>query len=304
MGFATPDLYPMVRGRLMAIGERAVAGTDYTEERARRLAEREFNLTWGDTVRPDNKVVAGRFWQPGTKESEFSVEEGIARTLGIKLGDTLTFDVAGSRFTAKVTSLRKVDWDSFKPNFFVVASPPLLKSYPASWITSFHLPQARDDVVAAVVKRFPNVSVIDLSAIMAQFQRISDQVSRAVEFVFLFAIAAGLVVLFAAISSTQDERVFEGAILRTLGASRRQLTTLQLAEFLAIGLLAGLVAAGGAVATAMVLSDRVLGVPYDVHWLLPTVGLLVGGIGVAIAGLLGTRRAVSSPPLQTIRAVT
>ncbi|MEP7070289.1 MAG: FtsX-like permease family protein, partial [Usitatibacter sp.] len=149
-----------------------------------------------------------------------------------------------------------------------------------------------------------NVSVIDLSALMAQFQRITDQVSHAVEFVFLFAIAAGVVVLFAAISSTQDERVFEGAILRTLGADRRQLRTLQLAEFLTIGLLAGTIASGGAVGLAMVLSDKVLGVAYDFHWGLPLAGIAIGGLGVAIAGLLGTRRAVNSPPLQTIRAVT
>jgi putative ABC transport system permease protein len=304
MGFKTPDLYPMVRGRLMAVGDRKVAAGDYTDERAKRLVEREFNLSWGDALRPDNKVVAGKFWPVGHKQGELSVEEGIAKTLNIRLGDTLTFDIAGNPLTARVTSLRKVDWDSFKPNFFVIASPPLLQSYPASWITSFHLPPQREDVVASTVQKFPNVSIIDLSAIMAQFQRITDQVSRAVEFVFLFAIAAGLVVLFAAITATQDERIFEGAILRTIGASRWQLTILQLAEFLAIGLLAGLVAAGGAVATASVLSERVLGVPYEIHWLLPTVGLLVGGLGVALAGLIGTRRAVSSPPLQTIRAVT
>ena len=304
MGFQTPDLYPMVRGRLVAVAGRDVVPAEYTDERAKRLSEREFNLTYGDTLRPDNKVVAGRFWPAGHNEPEFSVEEGIATTLNIKLGDAITFDVAGTKFTAKVTSLRKVDWDSFKPNFFVIASPPLLKSYPASWITSFHLPAGREDVVASTVRKFPNVSIIDLSAIMAQFQRITDQVSRAVEFVFMFAIAAGLVVLFAAITATQDERVFEGAILRTLGASRRQLTILQLAEFLAIGLLAGTVAAGGAVALALVLSERVLGVPYEVHWMLPTVGLLVGGLGVALAGLIGTQKAVSAPPLQTIRAVT
>ena len=139
---------------------------------------------------------------------------------------------------------------------------------------------------------------------MAQFQRITDQVSRAVEFVFIFALLAGLVVLFAAITSTQDERVFEGAVLRTLGADRRQLTVLQLAEFLTIGLLAGTVASAGAVALSMVLSDRVLGVPYEFHPLLPLTGILIGGAGVALAGLIGTRRAVNSPPLQTIRAVT
>jgi putative ABC transport system permease protein len=304
VGLTTPDLYPMVRGRLVAVGERAVSAADFTDARAKRLVEREFNLSWAERNRTDNKIVAGRFWEPESTTPEFSVEEGIAKTLGIHIGDSLAFEVAGSRFAATVTSLRKVDWDSFKPNFFVIASPGLLKSYPASWITSFHLPSAREDVVNRLVQQFPNVSVIDLSAIMAQVQRITDQVSRAVEFVFLFAIAAGLVVLFAAISATQDERMFEGAILRTLGASRRQLTILQLAEFLAIGLLAGLIAAAGAVGLAMVLADRVLGVPYEVSWGLPLSGLLVGGIGVALAGLIGTRKAVSSPPLQTIRAVT
>jgi len=138
---------------------------------------------------------------------------------------------------------------------------------------------------------------------MAQFQRITDQVSRAVEFVFLFAIAAGLVVLFAAITSTQDERVFEAAVLRTIGASRRQLTVLQLAEFLAIGLLAGCIAAAGSVVLAIVISDRVLGVPYEFHWTLPLAGLAIGGAGVALAGLLGTRRAVAAPPMQTLREV-
>jgi putative ABC transport system permease protein len=300
----TPDLYPMVRGRLVAIGERAVSGKDYPDQRARRLAEREFNLSWGETVRADNKIVEGAFWRAGTPEREFSIEEGIAKTLGMKLGDALTFDVAGTQFTAKVTSIRKVDWDSFKPNFFVMGSPPLLREYPASWITSFHLPSGRDDVVSGLVQRFPNVSVIDLSALMAQFQRITDQVSRAVEFVFIFAIAAGLVVLFAAIASTQDERIFEGAILRTLGASRRQLAILQLAEFLAIGLAAGTVAAAGAVGLAMALAERVLQVPYEFSATLPLTGLVVGGLGVALFGLLGTRRAVDSPPLQTIRAVT
>jgi putative ABC transport system permease protein len=300
----TPDLYPMVRGRLAAIGERAVSQASFEDERAKRMVEREFNLSWTDRVRPDNRIVEGRFWQPGTAEREFSVEEGIAKTLGIHLGDALTFDVAGSRFTAKVTSVRKVDWDSFKPNFFVIASPPLLRDYPASWITSFYLPPGREDVVTRLVQRFPNVSVIDLTAMMQQFQRITDQVSRAVEFVFLFAMAAGLVVLFAAITSTQDERVFEAAILRTLGASRRQVALMQLAEFLTIGLLAGAIASVGAVALAMVLSDRVFQVPYEFHPTLPIVGLIVGGFGVALFGLLGTRRAVSSPPLQTIRAVT
>jgi putative ABC transport system permease protein len=301
---ATPNLYPMVRGRLVAIGGKPVTGATFTDERAKRLAEREFNLSWMDATRADNRILQGKFWEPGSTAREFSVEEGIAKSLRLKVGDTLAYEVAGSTFEAPVTSIRKVDWDSFKPNFFVIGSPALLREYPASWITSFHLGEGRDDVVNGLVQRFPNVSVIDLSAIMGQVQRITDQVSRAVEFVFLFTLAAGLVVLFAAITATQDERIFEGAILRTLGASRGQLMILQLAEFLAIGVLSGVVAAAGSVALAMVLSERVLGVPYEFHWVLPVAGCVIGGVGVAIAGLIGTRRAVSSPPLQTIRAVT
>ena len=304
LGLATPDLYPMVRGRLLAIGDRPVSPADFEDQRARRLAEREFNLSWAQALRPDNAIVAGAWWKPGDASPQFSVEEGIAKALSIRVGDTLTWDVAGSRFGARVTSLRKVEWDSFKANFFVIANPGVLEAYPASWITSFHLPAGREEVVNRLVERFPNVSVIDLTAIMAQVKRISDQVSRAVEFVFLFAIAAGLVVLFAAITSTQDERVFEGAVMRTLGASRRQMVVTQLSEFLAIGLLSGLVAAAGAVGLAMVLSERVLGVPYEFDWLVPVAGLLAGGVGVAIAGLVGTRRAVDSPPLAAIRAVT
>ncbi len=304
LGLATPDLYPMVRGRLVAIGERAVSPADYEDQRARRLVEREFNLSWARDLRPDNKIVAGAWWNPRADDAQFSVEEGIAKTLSIRLGDTLTWDVGGARFSARVTSLRKVEWDSFKANFFVIASPGVLERHPTSWITSFHLPAGREEVVNRLVERFPNVSVIDLTAIMGQVKRISDQVSRAVEFVFLFAIAAGVVVLFAAITSTQDERVFEGAVMRTLGASRRQMMLTQLSEFLAIGLLSGTVAAAGAVGLAIVLSEGVLGVPYEFDWVVPVAGLFAGGAGVAIAGLLGTRRAVNSPPLAAIRAVT
>jgi putative ABC transport system permease protein len=300
---ATPDLYPMVRGRLMTISGRPVNPAEMPDERAKRQAERELNLSWAAKTRPDNAIVAGTMWKPEDRDPQFSVEEGYARTMGIKVGDVLGFDVAGSRFSAKVTSLRKVDWDSFKANFFVIANPGVLEAYPASWITSFHLPAQRSATVNGLVRDYPNVSVIDLTAIMEQVRRISDQVSRAVEFVFLFAIAAGIVVLFAAITSTQDERIFEGAVMRTLGASRRQLVTLQLAEFLAIGTLAGSIAAVGSVALAWVLSDRVLGVPYEFNAVVPLAGVAVGAVGVAVAGLLGTRRAIDSPPLAAIRAV-
>jgi putative ABC transport system permease protein len=300
---ATPDLYPMVRGRLVEINEKKIVPGEYKDEGARRTTEREFNLSWTAKMQADNKIVAGEFWAPDSTEKQFSVEEGIAKTLGITVGDSLTYDIAGSRFTAKVTSLRKVQWDSFRANFFVIASPGLLDKYPASWITSFNLPAGNEAVVNGLVQKFPNVSVIDLTAIMNQVRTITDQVANAVSFVFMFALAAGLVVLYAAIASTQDERVFDAAIMRTLGANRRQMIVVQLAEFLAIGALAGLIAAAGAMALAWVLSDKVLNVPYVINWWIPLIGIGGGAVGIALAGLLGTRKAVDSPPLATIRGL-
>ena len=298
---ATPDLYPMVRGRLIEINGKKLVPSAYKDERAKRVLEREFNLSWAATKQPENKIVDGKFWDADTKEKEFSVEEGLAKNLGIKVGDTLTYDIAGTRFIGTVSNLRKVDWSSFKPNFFVIASPGILDQYPASYITSFNLAAGNESVVNGLIKQFPNLSVIDLTAIMNQVRTITNQVANAVSYVFMFALAAGLVVLYAAIASTQDERVFDAAIMRTLGASRRQMIVVQLAEFLAIGLLAGLIAAVGAMSLAAVLSDKVLDVPYIINGWIPVIGIVGGGAGVAIAGLLGTRKAVDSPPLATIR---
>jgi putative ABC transport system permease protein len=299
-----PDLYPMVRGRLIELNETKLTPAAFKDERTRFLAEREFNLSWATKLQADNKIVSGKFWEADTKENQFSVEEGIAKSLGIKIGDSLTFDVAGSKFSAKVTSLRKVEWDSFRANFYVIASPGVLEDYPAMYITSFKLALGNEAIVNGLVQRFPNISVIDLTAIMDQVRAISDQVANAVGFVFLFALAAGLVVLYAAIASTQDERVFDAAVMRTLGANRKQMIVVQLAEFLAIGVLSGLIAAGGAMALAAVLTDRVMNMPYAINWWIPVIGVIGGGIGVAAAGLLGTRKAVESPPLATIRGLT
>ncbi len=302
--FTTPDLYPMVRGRLVEVnGAKYTPPAEGKDERAKRLAEREFNLSWSAKMQRDNRIVAGKFWSANATDKQFSVEEGIAKTLGFKVGDTLTFDIAGSKFTATITSLRKVEWDSFLPNFYVLANPGVLDGYPASYITSFHVDPGKEAVINGLVKQFPNLSVIDMSAIMQQVRTITDQVARAVSFVFLFALAAGLVVLYAAIASTQDERVYDAAIMRTLGATRKQMMVVQLAEFLAIGVLAGLIASAGAIALASVLADKVLSIPYTIDWTLPLLGIAGGGLGVAIAGLLGTRRAVASPPLATLRAV-
>jgi putative ABC transport system permease protein len=299
---APPELYPMVRGRLVDVNGRAVSSRDYVDDRARRLVDREFNLSWAQNMQPDNVIVEGRWFTDGDAGNPVvSMEQGIAETLGLKLGDKLGYDIAGTRLAVTITSLRKVEWDSFRVNFFVVAPPGVLEKAPASFVTSMHLPVERSPLMDELVRTFPNLLVIDVAAILTQVQRMMDQVVRAVEFVFLFSLAAGLLVLFAAVSSTHDERVFDAAVLRTLGASSRQLRSVQATEFLLIGAMAGLLAAVGATAVGYVLAKQVLNVPYEFNAWIWLAGLGVGGIGVMIAGLLGTAKVLRTPPMQVFR---
>ena len=257
-------LYPMIRGRLVAVNGAPLDSTSFDDPRARRLAEREFNLSTAATMPSTNRLTAGRFWGAGAKpEAAISMEDGIAESLRLKLGDKLTFDIAGTPVTAPITSLRKVDWDSFRPNFFTLFPPGALDGMPTSYLGAVRVPEsaAGGAWLSAFVQQFPNVLAVDVGEVIRQVQSIMDQVARAVEFVFLFTLAAGLLVLQAAIAATQDERRFDAAILRTLGASRRQLSAAQIAEFVVLGALAGLLAATGAWITGKVLADRVFQIP-------------------------------------------
>jgi putative ABC transport system permease protein len=310
-GFAAPQMFPMVRGRLVAINGRPVSSLDYSEDRAKRLIDREFNLSWAARPQVDNVIVAGRWWTPAQPDApkfsvddgSFSVEDGIAQTLGIRMHDRLTYEIAGRRLEGTVSSLRKVEWDSFRVNFFVVTPPGMLQGYPVSYVTSFHLPVERGALMDRLVQGFPNVLVIDVASVLAQVQRIMDQLAKAVEFVFLFGLLAGLVVLFAAISATHDERVFDAAILRTVGATGRQMLSAQAAEFLAIGALAGLLASIGATLLGYVLATRVLNVPYALDPWVWLAGLAGGTGGVLLAGLAGTRRILRTPPMEIFRTL-
>lgn len=300
-----PQLLPMVKGRLVAINEHAVSAADYPEPRARGLIEREFNLSYAEKMPARNTLVGGKWWdirgQKLEETAQLSVEDGLAKTLGIKLGDRLTYDVAGSRFTAEVANLRKVEWDSMKVNFFVIAAPGLLKNYPASYLTSFYLPPDRMHFGDELAQAFPNLLVVDTDAVIAQIREIIARVSQAVSAVFMFTLLSGLVVLYAALLATQDERVQEAAILRTLGASSAYVRRLHLAEFAATGLLAGLFAAASAVLLGWVLAHYVLDIPYRSGIAVWLAGMLGGVILVMLAGWLSTQRLVRVPPLLILR---
>ena len=302
-GLPTPELYPMVRGRLMAINDRPVRAEDYAEERTRNLVEREFNLSHMTVPPRHNAVIGGRwFGSEDLARGALSIEAGIAKTLNVKLGDRLTWSVAGETFSAPVTSVRKLDWDSMQVNFFVITTPALLDGMPTSYITSFHLDETRTAAMTGLVRAFPNLTVIDTSAILQQALNLMERMVAAVQLVFLFALGAGVLVLYTALMSSQGERTREAALMRTLGASRAQVAAAQRTEYLAIGLLSGSLAAVGAVAIGAVLASRVFQferyVPDPWIWAAgPALGLLC----VAINAWLGARAALNAPPMTVLR---
>ena len=298
-GSDIPDLYPMVRGRLVAVNGAAVHETDYADERARRLVEREFNLSYMDELPSHNAIAAGRWLDPS--RPELSVEQGIAGRLGWKLGDELTFAVGGERFSAKITSLRRLRWDSMKVNFFVIAPRKLLAGFPTSFIGAFRLDPGREAVVSELAARFPNVTVIDVGAILREAQALVDQLVHAVQFVFLFAMGAGLLVLYSALAATEDERRREAAVMRALGASRAQVSRRSRAEFLAMGLVAGVLASVGAALIGEVLARRLFDIDLPLDAALWLAGPLAGLALLSLNAWLSSRKVLAAPPALTLR---
>jgi len=301
-GVNKTQVYPMVRARLVTINGKAVSTDDYESQRAKHLITREFNLSWAAHMQPDNKIVEGAWWS----KNEFgkpllSVEAKLAQTLKMKLNDELGFDINGTEVKVTISSLRTVDWDSFNVNFFTVAPPGLLEQYPANWITSVYLDAGQKQKLAQLVRDYPNVTIIDIQTIMERVRGIMDRVTLAVEFIFLFTILAGLAVLYAAIQASQDERRFESAVLRTLGARKKILLLGLVAEFSTLGLLSGFLAGIAATSLAWMLAKNVFKFAYQVDPTIILTGMVSGALIVVIAGLLGTRSVLTHPPVQTLR---
>jgi len=292
------DWYPMIRGRLVGINGRAVVPEDMDDERARRLLDREFNLSNSAERPAHNTIVAGRW--VNEEKGAISVEEGIAQTLGLKLGDSLRFDIAGIAVDAKITSLRKVDWASMRANFFVIYPVQDLQDVPVTYMTAFKAPDIKG-FDNSLVREFPNITSIDVSATLAQIQRVLDQVVRAVEFLFGFTLAAGLVVLFAAITATREERAREFAIMRAVGAQGKLLRQVQRAELAGVGLLAGLLAALVASVVGWALARYVFNFAWTASLLVPIEGALAGAVLAMLAGWWGLRDVLRRPVIETLR---
>lgn len=265
------------------------------------MVNREANLSFGASLPPSNELTAGRFWSGDTEQPEVSVEDEFAESLGIDLNDTLSFNIAGEQLTARVTSLRKVDWDSFQPNFFMLLSPGSLEGYPATYISSVYIDEERRGILLEMIRQFPSITSIDMEAVLNQVRGVIDKAVLAVEYVFGFTLLAGLMVLIAAVQTTRDERRYEAAMLRTLGARKRTVFAGLASEFVALGLLAGVLAAAGATLSGILLATQVFELPAKINPLIWVVGLVAGMLLVGISGTLAARRAVAAAPVSVLR---
>ncbi|MFM7847800.1 MAG: ABC transporter permease [Rubrivivax sp.] len=294
------DWYPMIRGRLVALNGQPVQAQTFEGDRAQRLVEREFNLSHSATLPAANPVVAGRW--TAEEADGLSVEEGLARTLGLKLGDRLTFDIAGQPHEGRITSLRKVDWGSMRVNFFVLFPRSVMPAeMPVTWISAFRAPAQRG-FDSALSRAFPNITNVDVSASIAQVQRVLDQVIRAVEFLFGFTLATGLVVLFAAVTATREARSREYALMRAMGASRRLLATVQRAELLGVGALAGFLASVVAVGVGWLLARYAFEFSWNPAPWVPLAGTAAGAALAWAAGWWGLRGVLRRPVVESLRS--
>lgn len=299
-GLSTVELVPMVRARLTAINSTAISADTYDDEQAQSIVNREFNLSYRSSLPDSNTQLAGRW--PDANQQEASLEIGLAKSLGVGLGDTLTFEIAGQARDVVVVGLREVKWDSFDVNFFALLSEAVLYDAPSTYITSLHFPADSADLIRSILADFPNVTVFDLTVILAQVQAVLDHVIMAMQLLFLFSVAAGVVVLAAALFATRDERMFEAALLRALGASSAQLSGALRIEMIILGVLAGLLAAATAQAIAFVLATWVFKFDPVMSWWPWLSGAFAGLVLALFSGKLTLAGVLKVSPLSSLRA--
>jgi len=302
-GVAAPEFTPLVRARISHVNGTPVNEYPARDEHAERELRDDLNLTWSAELSPDNELLAGEWWSAGDTRPQVSIEEDLLDEIGLGIGDELTYSVTGQEVTARIASVRRVHWDSFRPNFFMVLNPGVLEDFPQTYITSFFLETGQRNVTLELARELPSVSVIDIGAVLDQVRRGMSRAALAVQYVFLFTFAAGITVLLAAIQSTRDERLYESAVLRTLGAGRGVVLKGVAAEFTALGLLAGTLGAVGAGVIGYVVSRELFELDYTPGPLLWLTGLVAGGLIVGVSGTLATRSVVNEPPVSTLRRI-
>ena len=298
-GITKPDFYPMVRGRLIAINDRDISPNDFVEDNAKRLVDREFNLSYTDQLPQGNRITDGQ-WISGDRP-QISMEAGIAKTLKLKIGDQLSFEVAGEKISASITSLRKLDWGSMRVNFFVIMPTAQLSSLPQSWITSYYQPPDQEALDFQLSQAYPNLTVVDVSASLQQIQDVLNKLSAALGLLFAFTIAAAILVLIAAISATQDERFRNAALLKAIGASRQTLASIARVELLVIGIVAGTLAGLASGLAAWALGRYVMEIEFNAFAQALLMGISFGVIACLAAGYRFGQKIQSATAIECLR---
>lgn len=302
-GIEVPKFVPLIRARMSTINGESVKERAYPNPGGQWMANREANLSFAATLSSSNEIVEGEWWPEDYEGPPLvSVEEEAALETGLTIGDRMTFVIAGRELEATITSVRKINWDSFQPNFFMVFSPGALDGMPTTYISSLRLEKDQQPVLIKLVRAHPSISVIDLDSILQQIRGIVEKASLAVQAVFIFTLAAGIAVLFAAVQSTIDERRFESAMLRALGARKRTVFAGVMAEFAALGAAAGILASAGASILAAIVAVRLFELPYEFNPWVWAVGVAAGVLVVCASGFVAARGAVNAPPVDVLRA--
>ncbi len=297
-------IYPMVRGRLTQVNDEAVAErVKKTDPSAQNSLDRELNLSWSDNLPSDNVIVEGQWWNEGSTAPEVSMEKQLAQRLQISIGDKIEFLIGSERLVVTVTSIRELDWDTMKPNFFMLFPSGLLNQYPATYMTSFYLPSEQKRFLNQFLRDFPTITVIEMDSVIKQIRTIITQVSSAVELVLGLIIVSGLLVLIASVQASLDSRYQESAILRTLGAKRELVLGSLVIEFSSLGLLAGFLAAFSAELSVYGLQEYLLRMDYVFHPWVWLVGPIMGAILIGTAGYVTCRKVVNTPPIEVLREI-
>lgn len=299
-GIDSSAFYPVVRGRLVEINTEAVQKRVSKDSQGEAAIHRELSLTWAPAIPEDNTITAGEAWS-ADQAGWVSVEQKLADNLGIKVGDNLLFTVGSAQVSARVASIRSLQWDTMKPNFYMIFSPGTLNDFPTTFLTSFYLPDSRKNFLNQLLKTYPATTILEVDQILKQFKTILMQLTKAIDLLLYFALAAGFTVLFAAVYATLDDRIQQGALLRTLGARRGWLRKTHLVEFGFMGALAGVLAAIMFQAILYVLYSRVMHIPYVLSWLPGAILLATGVLSIGLTGYWGVRQVVNQSPMRVLR---
>ena len=300
-GIDSQGLFPMANSRLTGINGEMPDPDDFEDARAANRIQSTVNLSWAEDLPKANKIIDGEWWDENRSGHQVSLAQSWAEMFRLGVGDTLSFAVGSDTLTATISSIRDVDWDSFEANFFILLSPGAVDDLPRTYISSMYVAEGQFEAITGLVRSFPNISVIDTGSVLQRVRTIIERVSLTVQLVFIFTLLAGLTMLLAALQGGIGERIYEGAVLRTLGGSRRQLRRAILSEFALMGGVAGFLAAVAALAVGWLLANRVFEINYDPWFWLPIAGLIGGAAGIAVTGLIGSRQVLKTPPAVILR---